>query len=169
MASTFSLFLTGIVACFLFFPVHSENFTGLVVSITDGDTIKVLDKHEVQHTIRLAGIDSPEKKQAYGQQSKQSLSELVFKRDVFVETSKTDRYGRDIGKVLVDGVDTNLEQVKRGLAWHYKAYQGEQTLVERLAYARAEEEARRQSQGIWQDVHPVPPWEFRQKSYKTKE
>ncbi len=47
-------------------------------------------------------------------------------------TEKTDRYGRGVGKVLIDGVDANLEQVRRGLAWHYQAYQREQSPSDRL-------------------------------------
>ena len=96
---------------------------GRVVGVADGDTITVLDTGKVQHKIRLAGIDAPEKAQPYGQTSKRSLSDLVYGKTVTVDTDKTDRYGREVGKVLVDGVDTNLEQVRRGLAWHYKAYQ----------------------------------------------
>lgn len=40
-------------------------------------------------------------------------------RQVAVEFHKRDRYGRLVGKVLLDGMDVNLEQLKAGLAWHY--------------------------------------------------
>ena len=89
---------------------------GRVVGVADGDTITVLDANAVQHKIRLAGIDAPEKKQPFGQRSKQSLSDLVFDKAVTVETNKRDKYRREVGKVLVGGVDANLEQVKRGMA-----------------------------------------------------
>jgi endonuclease YncB( thermonuclease family) len=65
--------------------------------------------------------------------------------------------------VIVGGRDVNLEQVKGGLAWHYKDYQREQSLKDRAAYARAEIDARKNRLGLWGDVHPVPPWEFRRK------
>ena len=84
--------------------------------VADGDTITVLDDNKVQHKIRLAGIDAPEKKQPFGQRSKQSLSDLVFDKAVTVETNKRDKYRREVGKVLVDGTDANLEQVKRDMA-----------------------------------------------------
>ena len=84
--------------------------------VADGDTITVLDDNKVQHKIRLAGIDAPEKKQPFGQRSKQSLSDLVFDKAVTVETNKRDKYRREVGKVLVGGVDANLEQVKRDMA-----------------------------------------------------
>lgn len=61
----------------------------------------------------------------------------------------------------VDGVDANLEQLKRGMAWHYKAYQREQSLDDRLAYAAAEKESAASRIGLWQDTEPVAPWAFR--------
>jgi endonuclease YncB( thermonuclease family) len=51
-----------------------------VVGVSDGDTITVLDDTKTQHKIRFAGIDAPEKGQPYGEQSKQSLSALVFQK-----------------------------------------------------------------------------------------
>ncbi len=101
------------------------------MGVADGDTITVLDTDKVQHKIRLAGIDAPEKKQPFGNRSKESLSDLVFSKTVTVDTGKTDRYGREVGKVLIDGIDANLVQVQRGFAWHYKAYEREQPAVDR--------------------------------------
>lgn len=136
---------------------------GRVVSVADGDTITVLSADKVQHKIRLAGVDAPEKTQPFGQRSKQSLSELVFDKTVTVETNKRDKYQREVGKVVVDGLDANLEQVKRGMAWHYKAYEREQSAIDRKAYADAEIEANEARRGLWTDTEPVPPWEFRHK------
>lgn len=80
-----------------------------------------------RHKIRLTGIDAPDKRQAFGNVSKQSLVEQVAGQSVEVEWVKVDKYGRKVGKVLLAGLDCNLEQVKRGLAWHYKQYQQEHT------------------------------------------
>ena len=66
--------------------------TGKVVGVADGDTVTVLDASKQQHKIRLAGIDAPEKGQAFGFRSKENLSKLVYERDVFVEGSKKVRY-----------------------------------------------------------------------------
>jgi endonuclease YncB( thermonuclease family) len=137
------------------------DFSGMVVSVADGDTITVLDEQQKQHKVRLAGIDAPEKKQAYGTRSKVSLSALVYGRFVTVESAKSDRYGRQVGKVLVSGKDANLEQVQKGMAWHYKAYEREQSPVDREAYSRAEELAKAGRVGLWRDTEPQPPWEFR--------
>lgn len=140
---------------------HAETLTGRVVGIADGDTLTLLDASKTQHKIRLAGIDSPEKGQAFGQVCKKSLSDLAYDRVAAVESSKLDRYGRVIGKVLVGGQDVNLEQVRRGCGWHYKKYQNEQSLEDRLSYNRAEEEARNNRVGLWADSAPVAPWDWR--------
>ena len=97
---------------------HADVLHGLVVAVADGDTITVLDESKQQHKIRLMGIDAPEKKQAYGQRSKESLSELVYMKDVEVTWSKRDRYGRTVGQVSVDGTDMCLEQIIQNLFGH---------------------------------------------------
>jgi endonuclease YncB( thermonuclease family) len=111
----------------------------------------------------LQGIDAPEKDQAYGQKSKQSLSQLVFGRDVTVDFTKKDKYGRTVGKVFLNKQDMCLEQVKRGLAWHYKQYQVEQSNDDQNLYAQADLTAKNQLAGLWKDKNPTPPWEYRKK------
>jgi endonuclease YncB( thermonuclease family) len=148
--------------------VGVDMLTGRVVSIADGDTITVLDANNVQHRIRLSGIDAPESHQAFGTQSKKNLSELVFGRDVTVIYEKTDQYGRLVGKIIVEGKDVNLAQVKSGMAWHYKEYQREQTPEDRELYARAEDEARAQHRGLWQDSNPVEPSQFRREQREER-
>lgn len=145
----------------LSFAIHAATLEGRVVGVTDGDTITILDASNVQYKIRLAGIDAPEKKQAYGNMSKKSLSDLVFGKLVVVDYNKHDRYGRIVGKVIVDGNDVNLEQVRRGLAWYFKKYKNELVLDERLAYLHAEEGARNDGLGLWVQPNALPPWEFR--------
>ncbi|BCT69544.1 thermonuclease family protein [Nitrosospira sp. NRS527] len=146
-----------------FSPAQAETLTGEVVKIADGDTLTVLDASKQQHRIRLTGIDAPEKKQAFGTVSKQHLANLVFGRAVMVEWHKRDRYQRILGKVLVDGQDANLEQIRAGLAWHYKQYGKDQQPVDRRLYAEAEEAARLKGVGLWCDPAPLPPWDFRRK------
>lgn len=142
-------------------PSIADTLQGRVVRILDGDTVSVLDASNTEHRIRLMGIDAPEKKQAFGGKSKQSLSDLVYDKLVVVEYSKTDRYGRTVGKILVDGLDANLEQIKAGMAWHYKKYQNEQPEDDRSEYARSEEQARTEKRGLWIEPEPTPPWEWR--------
>jgi endonuclease YncB( thermonuclease family) len=153
---------TALLATLLFgLTCQAATIEGRVVGVADGDTITVLDGSRTQHKIRLSGIDAPEKKQPFGQRSKESLSDLVYSKTVTVETDKTDRYGREVGKVLIDGSDANLVQVQRGFAWHYKAYEREQSANDRKAYADAENEAKAAQRGLWKDTAPVPPWDYR--------
>jgi endonuclease YncB( thermonuclease family) len=141
--------------------VQAEALVGKVVAVADGDTITVLDAAQVEHKIRLNGIDAPEKAQPFGQQCKQLLADRVFGQEVRVAGSKVDRYRRLVGKVLIGDVDANLEQVKAGCAWHYKFFQGDQEPYDRALYANAENEARQAGRGLWVDPEPMPPWEWR--------
>ena len=157
--SLLTLFLAG------WFSVASaaglQVFPGRVVGVLDGDTVDVLTVDHVQERIRLMGIDAPEKAQAFGQRSKQFLADLVFGKTVEIEWRHRERYGRIVGRVLLDGRDVNLEMVQAGLAWHYKAYEREQRPEDRELYAFAETAARKKSQGLWGDLNPIPPWNYR--------
>lgn len=144
-------------------PVAAGVLTGRVVQVADGDTITVLDANKNQHRIRLQGIDAPERAQPFSNVSRQHLAELVAGKTVKVMWSKRDRYGRIVGTVFVDGRDVSLEQVKAGLAWHYKYYANEQSPEDRQRYAQAEDNARADNLGLWQEKNPVPPWEFRRR------
>lgn len=154
-------FLVGLALLLMNGHAVSNTLTGEVVALSDGDTVTVLDKAKTQHKVRLAGIDAPENRQAFGERSRQSLAAMVFRKQVTVDWHKTDRYGRVVGRVLVNNVDVGLEQVRAGLAWHYKAYAQEQEPTDRAAYGIAEENARAGRIGLWLDGAPVPPWEYR--------
>src|SRR5258707_11276769 len=101
---------------------HETIVCGRIVGITDGDTLKALLAANELLRVRLSWIDAPEKSQAFGQRSKQHLSELVFGREVELHTHGLDRYGRTLAIVFVNGVDANLEQVRSGFAWVYERY-----------------------------------------------
>lgn len=148
----------------------AESIDGRVVGVSDGDTITVLDQDRRQFKIRLGGIDAPEKKQAFGERSKQSLSRLVFNKDVRIEWHKRDKYGRTIGKVWVAPVscsecaktiDANLAQLTTGMAWWYRQYAREQKVEDQGQYSKAEADAQSRRIGLWADPSPMPPWEWR--------
>lgn len=86
---------------------------------------------------------------------------LVANRTVIVDTKKRDLHGRQIGKVLVNGRDINVEQIRRGLAWFYRQYERELSAADRQIYDRAESEAKGFRRGLWADKSPVAPWDFR--------
>jgi len=153
-------------------PAMAGDIYGRVIGVSDGDTISVLDDQRQVHKIRLAGIDAPEKAQAFGQTSKAGLSAMVFNREVEVVGRKRDRYGRIVAKVLVAETactlpdcprmnDAGLLQVRAGLAWWYRAYAQEQASEDRASYEAAEANARQQRMGLWQDKDPTPPWGWR--------
>lgn len=139
----------------------NDQIVGKVIAIQDGDTLTVVGLEDGQHRIRLAGIDAPEKSQPFGYASLSHLSDLSYGMLVRAICPKVDRYGRSVCTVFVDGRDVNLSQVAAGLAWHYKRYEHEQTQEEREAYATAENKARVDRLGLWQDQAPVAPWDWR--------
>lgn len=144
--------------------LNAATLQGKVIGVADGDTVTLLDAQKNQHKIRLQGIDAPEKAQAFGNKSKQSLHEMVHGKEVFVDVQKKDKYGRSVGKILVNQTDACLEQIKRGMAWHYKQYANEQSPEDRDVYAQSESTARAQSLGLWKDKSPTPPWAFRKQN-----
>jgi endonuclease YncB( thermonuclease family) len=142
-------------ACTLGFASAARaDFAGPVIAILDGDTIDVLiDRQPVR--VRLAQIDAPEKRQAFGTRSRQALSALVFRQSVTVADAGRDRYGRVLGTVYVSGVNVNAEMVRQGMAWVYRQYATDRSLF------ALEGEARAGRRGLWADPSPVPPWQFR--------
>lgn len=134
---------------------HAVDLRGRVVGVSDGDTLTVLDAGHRRVKVRLAEIDAPERRQPFGQRSKQSLSGLCHGRDAVIEGGGRDRYWRVVGRVRCDGIDASAEQVRRGMAWVFDRY-----ATDRALYA-IQEEARAARLGLWSDPAPIPPWEYR--------
>lgn len=101
---------------------HAATLSGQVVKVADGDTVTVLAQNGTRYRVRFLGIDAPEKNQTFGQDSRQNLDRLVYRKQVTVDYNGNDRYGRIVGKVLLDGKNINLEQIKSGCAWYYRHY-----------------------------------------------
>jgi endonuclease YncB( thermonuclease family) len=139
----------------------ADTIHGRIIGITDGDTVKILTADHTDVKVRLAGIDAPEKRQAFGDRSKTNLSRMAFQQNVEADCGKTDRYQRRVCVLYVGGIDLNLEQVRQGMAWHYKKYEREQSPRQREEYAAAEFNAKVRRVGLWSEKNPVPPWEFR--------
>ena len=134
---------------------NTNSVSGRVISVADGDTITIIGDENTQYKIRLNAIDAPEKSQAFGQKSKQQLSNYVFGKDVTVKWKSKDKYGRVLGTVFVGGKDINLQMVRDGFAWHYKHFDSSP------AYAAAETEARQNRRGLWSDPNPISPEDYR--------
>ncbi|MCP5415133.1 MAG: thermonuclease family protein [Chromatiaceae bacterium] len=137
--------------------VSSAAVEGEVVTITDGDTIKILTPAKQQIKVRLADIDTPERGQPYGRKARQVLGEKIHRRQVDVEEVAIDRYQRLVGRVFLDGRNINAEMVEDGAAWVYRKYSDDPQLL------RLESQAREQGRGLWalQPDQRIPPWEWR--------
>ena len=130
------------------------------MAIADGETLTLLvDK--TQHRIRIDGIDAPERTQPYSQRARQSLDDLAKGKQATAQCSKVDKYGRDVCLVIIDGTDIGLEQLRRGLAWFFVRYAEELSPDRRTQYEAAEAEAKAKGRGLWRDITPVPPWDYR--------
>lgn len=143
-------------AIFMAKPALAEILRGVVVGVSDGDTITLLTPDKRAVRIRLAEIDAPELRgQPFGRAAKIALSSLVYRRQVIADVVMNDRYGRAVALVDVAGVDVNAAMVQQGLAWAYVRYQSDRR------FSVLEAAARRQRIGLWRDAVVVPPWEYR--------
>lgn len=128
---------------------------GIVVKVSDGDTVTLLDAQKKQHKIRLAEIDAPESKQAFGTIAKQILANLVFNKKVTAKCSQQDMYRRHLCYLVIDKQEANLILLQKGLAWAYTQYPVQES------YLKAQTQAQEQKVGLWQDQQAQAPWDWR--------
>lgn len=139
-----------------------SDVTGMVVRVADGDTITILTPENKQVKIRLYGIDSPERKQAYGHRARQYTASRIAGKIVRVEIFDIDRYGRSVGVVHTDdGGNLNHELIENGFAWHYTKYCNASFCA---GWKQDELKARQSKSGLWKDMSPIEPWIFRKRS-----
>jgi endonuclease YncB( thermonuclease family) len=144
--------------CFLSVAISAfgQRFPVTVVGITDGDTFTVINRDKLQLKVRIIGIDAPEKKQPFGSKARQTLSELIFKKQIEIDVQYQEKWGRYAAKVYTaDGKDVGLLMLQAGMAWHNVNYD------KTPAYAAAEKAARTARKGLWSEAHPVAPWVYR--------
>lgn len=135
--------------------LFAQNITAKVVGVKDGDTMVILFENK-QYVVRLEHIDTPEKKQPFGQNAKQFASDFCFGKTVkIVGNGKRDRNGRLIAELFYKNQNLGKELVRHGLAWHYKKYSKSSD------YAALEKTARNKRIGLWQDKTQIAPWDFR--------
>ncbi|WP_034981198.1 thermonuclease family protein [Epilithonimonas tenax] len=141
---------------FLFFPILLFSQTYKVIGVKDGDTVELLMNGKPQ-VVRLSNIDCPEKKQPFGNNAKQFVSDLCFGKMVRMSTDgKKDRNKRLIAEIILkNGKNINKELVKNGLAWHFKKYSKDNS------YDTLEKQARKLKLGLWKDKNPIAPWDWR--------
>lgn len=147
-----------LIICGLLIPAlafASPTYTGKVIHISDGDTLKILVDH-TQLNIRLSDIDAPEMGQHHGGKAKQVLGNFVFGKIVTVAQGSTDLYGRIVGRVYLGNLDVNAWMVKEGHAWVNRMYSKDQSLY------KLEREAKAVRKGLWGSDLRTPPWEWRE-------
>ncbi|MCX8532249.1 thermonuclease family protein [Chryseobacterium luquanense] len=148
----------------LFFPLilFSQTKTYKVIGVKDGDTVELLMNGKPQ-VVRLSNIDCPEKKQPFGNNAKQFVSDLCFGKMVKISTdNKKDRNKRLIAEIILsNGKNINKELVKNGLAWHFKRYSKDNS------YDILEKQAQKLKLGLWKDKNPIAPWDWRKSRKST--
>lgn len=151
-------FILGVFLFFFSFGIFSDEITGTVVSVHDGDTIRVLTSEKRQIKVRLFEIDAPEMNQSFGKKSKNKLSDLIFKKTVKVVFTEKDQFGRTLGTVFLDSLNINEEMIRTGFVWVYKRYSKKKNLKD------LQDEAKKNKLGLWSEPNPTPPWEFRKEN-----
>lgn len=136
---------------------NSLELVGKVIKVSDGDTVTILTEDKVSHRIRLNDIDAPEKKQPFGNKSRDNLASYIAGEIITVKYKSKDKYGRILGTIYFENLDINLQQIKNGYAWVYKQYSENQT------YYQEEQKAKDLKKGLWIAKEPLAPWEYRKK------
>ena len=156
-----NIILVSLLVLSLLIPSTLLAWTGKVVHISDGDTAKIVRSDTGQQIkVRFAGIDAPEKKMPYGKAAKKFVASLIAGKNVRVEPLTIDRYGRTVGYIWLGDNEINLKIVAAGYAWMYRRY-APKPKSRAAEYERAEESARTNKLGLWNDPNPIPPWEWR--------
>ncbi len=149
-----------VLCCLIAMSAQAETYSARVIAVMDGDTVMVL-RGSQKIKVRLAEIDAPEKAQTFGKQSRESLLEMVGKKQVQIDSQAVDQYGRTVGSISVDGRNVNQEQVKRGMAWEYSHFHSDKT------YIALQNEAQQSRRGLWSQSSPTPPWQWRKQHPST--
>ena len=152
--SGLSLTLTTVMLACAQLSFAAATLHGRVVHVIDGDSL-ILLVGDRRFTIRLAQIDAPGHRQAYGIASRQSLSSLCGGELAQANVGGKDRNGRLVAHVTCAGIDANAEQVRRGMAWVFDRYAPAHSLLYRV-----QEDARTARRGLWAQAKPLPPWEW---------
>lgn len=125
-----------------------------VVSVIDGNTLEIRGEDNEIKKLILAGIDSPELTQEFGEKAKKLLEKLALEKEVTVQITGRDRTGTSIGIVIIENKDPRLELLKEGLAWT-----SEKNPLPDLETIR--QRAQQKGKGLWKQDNPTPPWKYR--------
>ncbi|PSO45115.1 nuclease [Candidatus Saccharibacteria bacterium SW_7_54_9] len=136
-----------------------QSFSARVQAVTDGDTYDVRRSDGQMFTVRLHGVDAPETSQPYGTAATKAARRYVGGKNVRVVVEDIGRYGRAVASVEVQGGRLGHMLVRGGLGWHYDQHAPNATELARLEW-----QARNANRGLWSQVAPTPPWEWRDRT-----
>ena len=121
-----------------------ETWSGWVSWVMDGDTVLLVRAGQSEPVkLRIDGVDAPESCQPGGMASRDELIRLVLRKQVLVSDLGQDSYGRQVGRLSVEGVDVGAELVRSGMAWAYRFRTG------RGPYAALQREAQKDKKGLF--------------------
>ena len=129
---------------------------GTVERVLDGDTIAFQGIGTKIHKVRLADIDTPELDQPWGEEAKAALKDWAENRRAEIRIVDTDRYGRSVATLWVDGENINRKLVAEGHAWVYRRYLRDRALSGLEASAKAS------GLGLWSNEEAIEPKIWRQ-------
>jgi endonuclease YncB( thermonuclease family) len=133
----------------------ANEITGKVITVIDGNTLEVTSSNNEIYKIILAGIDSPELNQDFGDEARKRLEKLTLNKNVTVKIIGKDRLGNRLAEVMIDGKsDPRIVLLKEGLAWTTER----DPLPDLEAYRT---KAQQKGKGLWTQSDPTPPWIFR--------
>lgn len=135
----------------------AEFYKAKVVSVIDGDSMKIVKENGTKQTIILYGVDCPELGQDFGAEAKKFTDDCCYGKSVTIEERGKDRHQRVVADVsLSDGSNLGHELVRRGLAWWSDKFAKNDAQLKQ--YHTAAKEAKK---GLWSAPNPIPPWIFR--------
>lgn len=108
-----------------------------------------------KYRIRLRGIDAPESSMPYGKEAKEELVKIIEGKCLKILIFGEDHYGRSVGDIYCNGIFVQELMLKKGLVWHYTAYD------KRPEFEKWEKDARAKRLGLWASSNPEMPWEWR--------
>ena len=132
---------------------NCQTYTGSILRVIDGDTF-VFQNSDGSFKVRMYGIDAPEYKQEYGQESKNFLKKYEGKNCTVIQKD-IDKYGRIVAVLMIDTTNINKLSLKQGYSWHYKKYSKD------IDYSDCELYARKNKLGLWNSLNPLEPWIYR--------
>lgn len=122
----------------------AETWPAWVSWVMDGDTVLLVRPGQTDPvTLRIDGIDAPETCQPGGMASRDALIRLTLRKSVQVTDLGLDHYGRQVGRLSVNGVDVGGEMVRSGMAWAYRFKIG------RGPYAALQRAAQKEKKGVF--------------------